>query len=97
MAFTTNPDRQRKRWHKVLKFEIMSSKESGLDDETREEFVVVKPLPWRSTEVNSFLLRLDQHISEIKSPQARRQTKKRVEGGISTPGGNFPTWIFAEV
>lgn len=42
MAFTTNPDKQHERWHEVLKFEMMSSKESGQDDETREEFVVVK-------------------------------------------------------
>lgn len=100
MAFTTNPERQRERWHQVLKIELMSSEESDQDDETKEEFVAVKPLPWRSAEVNSLLLRLDQHIHEMKSPQARRQTKKRVEGDVSTrplPTGNFPAWTFAEV
>lgn len=54
MAFTTNPDRQCEWWHTVLELEIMSSEESGQDD--REEFVVVKPLPWQSVEVNSLLL-----------------------------------------
>lgn len=78
MAFTNDPEKNRELWHQMLKVDFMSSEESDKHDE--EEFVINKPLPWRSVEVNSMLLCLDKHVFEMKSFQARRQMKKQVEG-----------------
>ena len=77
-------------WEKVMTIEMMSSEESGNDGE------YIHPLPFRSAKVDRFFSMLDDKIKETKSPQARRQMKKRVMGDISArgvPDGHyFPKW-----
>ena len=65
----------------VIKPEVMSSAESGEDD--GEEVIIVRPLPWLSAEVTAFKQQLDEEIKREKSPQARRQMKRRVIGSPS--------------
>ena len=74
--------------YKVLSAEFMSSEDS--EDET----IVVRPLPWRSGRVAAFLHSLDDKAQESKSPQARRQMKERKVGGSSSrmPSGGHPSW-----
>ena len=57
----------------------MSSEES--DD---GEVIEVRPLPWRSDRVTTFLHSLDDKARDNKSPQARRQMKTRREGAASS-------------
>ena len=49
--------------------EMMSSEES------ENEAIVVKELPWRSKKVDDFLWALDGEATKRKSEQAKRQTK----------------------
>ena len=88
---------QLEKWRQVIKMEYMSSEESGIDDEN--EVIIVKSLPWRSVHVGQMFRRLDDKGLEEKSPQARRQTKKRVTGEISSrpkPVGDLPPWAVAD-
>ena len=62
----------------------MSSKESGQDDEIREELVCYCQAFAMAVSRRCLLLRLHQLIIDMKSPQAQRQTKKHVEGDKST-------------
>ena len=68
-------------WDTIMTTAIMSSEESGYDEE--EEVLFVHPLPWRSAKVDHFFSTLDKKGMETKSPQARRQMKKRVQGSVS--------------
>ena len=83
-------------WGKVLVPTMMSSEESG--NEENEDILLVHPLVWRSGKVNQFFSLLDEKAMEGKSPQARRQMKKRVKGDVSArdPPGPFssslPKW-----
>ena len=56
----------------------MSSEESGSDDEN-----IVHPLVWRSPYVSTMFEKIDAYIERKKSPQARRQMKKRITGSDS--------------
>ena len=73
---------------------MMSSEESGNEDE--EEILFIRPLLFRSAKVDRFFGMLDDRVKESKSPQARRQMKKRVRGDVSTRGlpvgHNYPKW-----
>lgn len=59
--------------------DYMSSEESGEDDT-----MIVHPLAWRTEYVNQMFQRIDTYCSSKKSPQAKRQTKKRVTREYST-------------
>ena len=77
--------------------QIMSSEESDVNEDN--EVIVVKPLPWRSEQVNDFLKRLDDRITKDRSPQAQRQAKKRVPSSVASlrlkPGSShYPAWLF---
>ena len=75
---------------------MMSSEESGNDG---EDILYVHPLPFRSGKVDRFCSMLDNKVKETKSPQARRQMKKRVRSDISAgdlPVGHcFPKWALS--
>ena len=70
---------QRAKWLKVMDNVYMSSEESGEDDT-----MLVHPLPWRTECVNQMFKRIDAYSSSKKSPQAKRQMKKRAIGENST-------------
>ena len=72
----------RKMWMSVLKLEAMSSDESGEDED--EEILIVHPIPWLTADVVSFKQALDSEIKNEKSPQANRQTKRRMLGSPSS-------------
>ena len=84
----------RSMWEKVMTTAMMSSEESGHEGE--DEVLYVRPLLFRSGKVDRFFSILDDKVKETKSPQARRQMKKRVRGDVSTrevPVGHcFPKW-----
>ena len=68
-------------WEKVLILGFMSSEESDLDNE--EEVLTLHPLPWRAEKVDMLFRKLDEITLKAKSPQARRQMKRRVLGAVS--------------
>lgn len=72
--------------------DFMSSEESGY--ENGEAVNVVKELPWRSLAVEEFFDSLDSQLKDEKSPQAKRQTKRRVKGSTSTRKvpSKMPKW-----
>ena len=81
-------------WEKVMTTAMMSSEESGNDGD--DEILSLHPLLFRSAKVDHFFSLLDGKVKEEKSPQARRQMKRRVRGDVSTRplpvGHNFPKW-----
>lgn len=85
-------------WQKVLVSDLMSSEESGMDEE--DEVLKVHSLPWRSSKVTKMFQHLDMEVVKAKSPQSRRQRKRRVTGGSSlrhkpVPSElNLPNWVF---
>ena len=91
-------EEERDKWMSVMKIEAMSSDESGIDDD--EDVIVVHPLPWISSEVDSFKNKLDQAILNEKSSQARRQTKRRLLGSPSTrqmpKTHTLPSWALTK-
>ena len=60
----------------------MSSDSSGEDD--GDEVIIVHPLPWISADRQSSKSMLDEEIKKGRSPQARRQMKRRVTGTPSS-------------
>ena len=72
----------------------MSSEESDVDNE--DEVLTLHPLPWRAEKVDTLFRKLDEITLKAKSPQARRQMKKRVlgiESNRSTPSiAGVPSW-----
>ena len=56
VKFTVPKDREK--WEKVLTLEVMSSEDSGMEED--EEILVVRPLPWRSTRVDEMFDELDK-------------------------------------
>ena len=70
---------QKKKWLAVITNDFMSSEESGSDDEN-----IVHPLAWRSEYVNTMFGKIDAYVERKKSPQARRQMKKRISGAASS-------------
>ena len=84
--------RDMEQWKAILTIDLMSSDESA--DEEGEELLVTHPLPWLSDTVSQFKLSLDQQIMQSKTPQARRQMKKRMVGCPSKRSilENLPSW-----
>lgn len=81
----------KEKWNKVLQAEVMSSEESGPE----EDDMFVKPLPWRSELVNKFFAELDEKSTERKTAQALRQRKKRiisVHASIRGAPPGLPKW-----
>ena len=94
---TFSNEEQRKKWIDILKADFMSSEESDVDN--GDEVLVVRSLPWRSSQVNQLFQRLDDVRLLEKKPLALRQTKRRVVGAPSNcpiPCGNVPAWVVAE-
>ncbi len=86
-------------WTKVLIPEMMSSEESDVDEEDNDEILKVHPLPWRANKVTRMFQQLDLETSRSKTPQSRRQRKRRVAGQSSDrqrpdPDVNLPNWVF---
>ena len=91
-AVTKHPrltEEQKKKWLGVITNDFMSSEESGTEDDN-----VIHPLAWRSKYVNTMFSKIDEYIERKKSPQARRQMKKRVSGSQSVRQQplQFPDW-----
>ena len=59
----------------------VSSEESGEDE---GEILIHRRLSWRAERVNDFFKKLDDNVRAEKSPQARRQMKKRMLGEASS-------------
>lgn len=75
----------------------MSSEESEVDGE--EHVLAVHNLPWRKSTVKKMFDTLDVEITKTKSPQSRRQMKRRVHGGNSTRSqpSSAPKWALSTV
>ena len=89
------PDEQhRAMWQNALRFDTISSEESG---EEGEEVIYVKHIPWRSERFNDFVARLDTQATSKKSAMAKRQSKQRVPGENSTrsPTADLPDWVLS--
>lgn len=89
--------KNKEKWEMVLKSELMSSEESGEDDT-----IIVKPLLWRAAKLNRFFHSLDEANNEVKTPQAKRQKRRRVfseEASVRekpNPDSNsIPEWAFS--
>jgi len=97
---TFEDEKYREIWRNVLKLDLMSSEESGEDD-NREEVIYTKPLPWRSKKFNEFVARLDIQTASEMASLAKRQKKKRLEGEDSTRPRpqpvDMPDWVFAGI
>ena len=90
MVFTE--EEERGRWLEVMKPEFMSSV-SDIDGE--EEVLVVRTLPWRTSQVNQLMQKLDDKCFIEKRPLAQRQTKRCITGTPSSrpvPFRNGPGW-----
>ena len=74
--------RDKDKWCKVMVMSMMSSEESGEDE--GEEVLIRRRLSWRAERVNDFFKKLDDNVWAEKSPQARRQMKKRMLGEASS-------------
>ena len=94
-VYTNNEDKEK--WLKVLVPDMISSEESEEDDDG--DFNVVKTLPWRAVVVRDFFYDLDEHYYSGKSPQAKRQTKRRAlsdeVSSRSLPVDHFPSWAIS--
>ena len=79
--------------------ELMSSEESDLDDE--EEVIKIHHLPWRASKVAQMFEQLDMEANKMKTPQLRRQRKRRVIGEDSQrkkpADENIPNWVFVDL
>ena len=84
-------DKDREKWEKVFIVDMMSSEESGSEEDSD---IVVKPLPWRSSRVSRFFSQMDKYTTAKKSSQAKRQTKARVLGAPSArpPPTDLASW-----
>ena len=51
MTFTD--EQQRDRWQPAIQIDMMSSEESGMEGD--EEVMLIRPLPWRSEQVNRLM------------------------------------------
>lgn len=70
---------QKKKWLLVITNDYMSSEESGEDDS-----IIIHPLPWHSEYVTKMFKKIDAYFENKKSPQAKRQMKRRVYGMTSS-------------
>ena len=92
---TFSDPKKKDKWREALHIKLMSSEESAVEGD--REVIQVKPLPWRSEEANDILRCLDDRILSDRSPQSRRQAKKRIQGDNSSrtePIDELPAWLF---
>ena len=61
-------EKDEEKWKKVLQVSFMSSEESKSED-----VIEVRPMPWRSDRVTTYLHSLDEKARYRTSPQAKRQ------------------------
>ena len=97
MTFTD--EQQRDRWQPAMQIDMMSSEESGMEGD--EEVMLIRPLPWRSEQVNRLMKQLDKKVESSRTPQARRQVINRVTSSEASSrpmplDGNLPPWLFRE-
>ena len=78
-----------------MKIEFMSSEESEVDGD--EDVLSVHNLPWRKAAVKKMFDTLDAEIAKTKTPQSRRQLKRRIDGSSSTRSqpSSAPKWATA--
>ena len=69
-------------WEQLMKAEYMSSEESDIDE--GEDILKVHDLPWRKPGVKRMFATLDSETAKRKTPQSKRQMKRRVVGSDST-------------
>lgn len=88
----TYKDGEKEKWKEIMTIDAMSSDESDMEE--GDEVIVVHPLPWLSQSVVHFKMTLDEQIKSSKTPQSKRQTKKRLVGCPSKRCvlDNFPPW-----
>ena len=84
--------KEKSKWMSVLVPGFMSSDYSCSDSE--DDALETRPLPWRSQKVTDFFYNLDVHAEDVKSAQAKKQTKERVLSDAPSsrqrPSGKFP-------
>ena len=82
-------EEQRSKWLGVITNDYISSEESDSDD----TITLYQP-EWRSDYVTKMFERIDAYTANLKSPQARRQTKRRTVGAHSRrpQPGDAPAW-----
>ena len=89
---------EKEKWRKVIAIDLISSDDSDTDEE--EDVMVTRPLPWRSAHVTNFFHQLDAASLRDKTPQSRRQRKRRVEGSPSARPHpmieGIPDWAFSD-
>lgn len=79
--------------------DLMSSEESSMDEE--DEVLKIHTLPWRAGRVTRMFHQLDNEAAKSKTPQAKRQRKRRVMGSSSLRqrpvlvDSNLPNWVFS--
>ena len=90
------------KWREVLFTSFISSEESGEEeiDGEMELVLYVKTLPWRDAKVNRFMKQMDEKFKKRQSQRAKRQTRPRKPGIVSTrpkPTAQFGDkfWEFA--
>ena len=87
------PGKDKQKWQKTLRSDLMSSEESCSDDDD----VYKKTIPWRAEIVNRFYAEIDKKSQERKTPQAHRQRMARKvsteKSSRSIPEG-LPKWAF---
>ncbi|XP_056003490.1 uncharacterized protein LOC125662973 [Ostrea edulis] len=67
----------------VMDMTLMSSEEEVFSDDDQEKlFFKIKPLPWRSDEMNEVIKQLNQKYERYPSSRSKRQMVKRVQGDI---------------
>ena len=88
---------------KVMRNEMMSSEESGIDEDDGQDITVIHPLIWRSKYCSTMFSKIDKYSYSFKSGLSRRQTKRRKYGSPSTrpipPGiqSSLPEWAVEEI
>ena len=67
--------KDKEKWLKVLKIEMMSSED--FDQIQNNDDIIVKPLEWTSGIVNRSLKKLNEKASELTSPQAKTEESSK--------------------
>lgn len=83
-------------WEQLMKTEYMSSEESGVDGD--EDILKVHDLPWRKPSVKRMFATLDSESAKRRTPQSKRQMKRRVTGETSTRPvpASVPKWAVVD-
>ncbi len=77
MKLLLHTDDERIKWMTVMEDDFMSTEESCEDDNTA---FTIRPLTWRSLEVNDFFGRLDTAAKNRRSSQSRKMRYERHTG-----------------